>query len=164
MIRPAVAGDAPAIAALWAPYLRGSLVTFNPDEKSPAEVAALIAARTAAGRAFLVAEAPDRPGEIAGFGSYDQFRGGAGYRFTVEHTLLLAPAAQGKGLGRALLAALEAHARQAGHRTMIAGVSGGNPQGRAFHLACGYREVAVLPGVGFKFGRWLDLHVLQKRL
>jgi phosphinothricin acetyltransferase len=47
---------------------------------------------------------------------------------------------------------------------MVAGISSGNPAGRAFHAAIGYREVAVLPEVGRKFGRWLDLVMMLKRL
>jgi phosphinothricin acetyltransferase len=62
------------------------------------------------------------------------------------------------------MAALEREARAAGGHTMIGGVSTENPAGLAFHAALGYREAARLPEVGFKFGRWLDLVLMQKRL
>ena len=60
--------------------------------------------------------------------------------------------------------AVEDHARQGGAHSIFAGVSSGNPAGIAFHAALGYREVAVLPEVGWKFGRLLDLHLMQKIL
>jgi L-amino acid N-acyltransferase len=161
MIRDARPEDAPAVAALWNHFIRDTLVTFNWAEKSPAEVAETIASRQAAGHGFLVVEANDR---LAGFATYAQFRGGVGYARTVEHTILLDPAARGRGTGRALMSAVEDHARRGGAHSIFAGVSGANPEGRAFHLALGYVEVAVLREVGRKWDRWLDLHLMQKIL
>jgi L-amino acid N-acyltransferase len=160
VIRAATAADAGAIAALWNHYIRDTLVTFNLAEKSEEEVAATIAARQAAGQAFLVAE----DSGLLGFATYAQFRGGVGYARTMEHTVLLDAAARGRGVGRALMAAVEDHARGAGVHSLFGGVSGANPEGRAFHLAVGYAEVAVLREVGWKWGRWLDLHLMQKIL
>lgn len=159
-IRPATAADAPALAALWNPVIRDTLITFNPVEKSAPEIEATLAARAADGHGFLVADA----GGLQGFATYAQFRGGAGYARTMEHTVILAPAARGKGLGRALMAALEDHARAAGAHSMFGGVSSANPGGVAFHVAIGYAEVAILREVGYKWDRWLDLHLMQKML
>jgi L-amino acid N-acyltransferase YncA len=72
--------------------------------------------------------------------------------------------ARGRGTGRALLQAVEDHARQGGAHQMIAGVSGENPEGRAFHDRMGYREIATVPEAGFKFGRFMDLVLMQKFL
>lgn len=160
-LRPATAGDAADIAAIWAPVISDGVATFNSVVKSPAEVADMIAARQAEGHGFLVAE---DGGRIAGFGTYGQFRGGVGYRHTAEHTIILAPMAQGRGVGRALLRAVEDHARAAGFHSIFAGVSAENEAGVAFHAACGYAEVARLPQVGRKFGRWMDLVLMQKFL
>ena len=82
----------------------------------------------------------------------------------MEHTVLLAPAAQGKGLGRALMAALEAHAAAAGAHVMIAAIDADNAAGRAFHAALGYVQTGLMPQTGRKFGRWLDLVLMQKIL
>jgi L-amino acid N-acyltransferase len=161
VIRPVLATDAAAIAAFWNPFIRDTAVTFNPVEKSPAEIAAMIHDRQAAGHGFLVAE---HQGHVAGFASYAQFRGGAGYARTMEHTIILSPTAHGYGLGRALMAALEDQARAAGIHSLIAGVSAENPAGRAFHAAIGYAEIGILPQVGHKFGRWMDLVLMQKIL
>jgi len=160
VIRNAGAADAGAVAVLWNHYIRDTLVTFNVTEKPEAEVAALIASRQAAGQAFLLAE----EGRLAGFATYAQFRSGAGYARTMEHTVLLAPEARGRGVGRALMAALEDHALAAGVHSLFGGVSSANPEGRAFHLAVGFDEVAVLREVGWKWGRFLDLHLMQKIL
>jgi L-amino acid N-acyltransferase YncA len=156
-IRAATAADSPGIAAIWNHYIRTSSITFNPVEKSADEIALMIATRPA----FLVADAPDG---IAGFATYDQFRGGAGYARTMEHTVQLHSDAAGRGLGRALMQRVEAHAAAAGAHSMFAGVSAENHAGRAFHARLGYSEVAILPQVGWKFGRWLDLVLMQKFL
>ncbi len=161
MIRAAAPGDAPAIAALWNHAIRETAITFNATEKSDADVAATIADRQAAGRAFLVAEVGQG---LLGFVTYDQFRGGVGYRFSMEHTIHLAPQARGQGLGRALMTAMEDHARGAGVHAMLAGVSSENPEGQAFHAAIGYHLVGTLPEVGHKFGRWMHLLLMQKIL
>lgn len=156
-VRQAMADDAEAVAAIWNHYIRETAVTFNAQEKPVEEIAALIRTRPA----FFVAL---DQGRVAGFATYDQFRGGVGYARTMEHTIQLAPGASGRGHGRALMRAVEDHARTGGAHTMFAGVSGENPEGRAFHARLGYAETAVLPAVGWKFGRWMDLVLMQKFL
>ena len=155
MIRPATPDDAPAIAAIWNKVIRDTTITFNPDEKTVEEVAGLIA------KNCLVWE---EDGQLLGFARYFQFRGGAGYRFSAEHTILLDDAAKGRGGGRALMGALCDHARDAGMHTMFAGCSAENPGAVRFHAAMGFVTVATLSEVGFKFGRWIDLVLMQKRL
>ena len=88
-------------------------ITFWPTERSEAEIAGMIGARQAAGHAFLVAETPDG---IAAFATYTQFRGGAGYARALEHSIHAHPGFRGQGLGAALLAAVEDHARARGGR------------------------------------------------
>lgn len=162
MIRPAAPGDAAGIRAIWNPLIRDTAVTFNAAEKTEAEVAALVAARNAApGQGFVLAE---EAGEVAGFVTWGPFRNGVGYARTAEHTILLAPAARGRGLGRALMAAAEAAARADGIHSLFAGISAENPAGVAFHAAAGFTEVARLREVGWKFGRWMDLILMQKFL
>ena len=156
-VRNATAGDAAAVAAIWNHHIRDTTVTFTSQETTEAGVAALIATRPA----FFVAL---DQGRVAGFASYDQFRGGVGYARTMEHTIQLAPGGAGRGLGRTLMTAVEDHARAGGAHSMFAGVSAENPAGRAFHARLGYRETALLPQVGWKFGRWIDLVLMQKFL
>lgn len=156
IIRQARPEDAEAIAALWNPVIRDTAITFNSVEKTVETMTQEIAAR----HAFLLAE----DDALLGFATYGQFRGGIGYARTGEHTIALAPDTRGRGIGRALMQALEDHAREAGFHSMIAGVSDENPGGIAFHERMGYAQVAVLPQVGWKFERWMDLILLQKLL
>jgi L-amino acid N-acyltransferase YncA len=160
LIRRATAADSAAIAALWNPYIRDTAVTFNAAEKTPDDVARMIAKRDTLGHATFVAEA----GGLLGFASYAQFRSGIGYATAMEHSILLAPQARGRGAGRALIAALCAHARQAGAHQMIAGVSAENPDGIAFHTTMGFATIARVPQAGRKFGRFIDLVLMQKFL
>ncbi|MGR3343160.1 MAG: GNAT family N-acetyltransferase [Paracoccaceae bacterium] len=161
MVRKASTSDADAIAGFWNPMIRDTHVTFAQAEKSPREVAVMIADSEKMGYCFLVAE---QAGRVVGFATYRQFRAGIGYAHTMENTTIIAPQAQGKGVGANLMGALEDHARDAGVHSMIAAISSENPAGIAFHAALGYREVAIVPEAGRKFDRWLDLHVLQKIL
>lgn len=161
MIRQAQPADAAAVGEIWNEIIRNTAATFASAEKSEAEIAALITGRQAAGRGFWVAE--DAAG-LLGFATYDQFRGGNGYRRSMEHTIQLHDRARGRGFGRALMTRLEDHARQAGGHVMMAGVSAENPAGRDFHLAIGYKLIATLPEVGHKFDRYMDLWLMQKIL
>lgn len=135
-------------------------MTFNPVEKSGADVAGMIAERDRLGHATFVA----LEAGVIGFATYAQFRAGAGYATCMEHSILLAPAARGMGAGRGLMTALLAHAKAAGAHQMIAGVSAENPDGVAFHRALGFVEIARVPEAGHKFGRFIDLVLMQKFL
>jgi L-amino acid N-acyltransferase len=161
MIRPATAADAAAIADLWNPVIRDTAITFSSALRTPGDIAGMIADKAGAGHAVLVAGAA---GGVLGFGSYGQFRSGPGYVRAMEHTIILAPQARGKGIGRAILGALERHAAAGGAHCLLAAVSAENPEGRSFHAALGYRLIATLPGVGWKFGRHIDLWLMQKIL
>ena len=157
IVRAARPEDAVAIAGIHNPVIRDTAITFNSVEKTPDMVRETIADLPC----FLVAE---EDGRILGFVSYLQFRRGVGYARAMEHTIVLAPEARGQGAGRALMAAAEDHARAAGVGSLWAGISGENPGGVRFHARLGYEDVARLPKVGFKFGRWMDLVLMRKWL
>lgn len=161
-IRPAEVADCPQITDLWNHYIRTTTITFNSIEKTLPEVEGVLAEKAAAGQPFLVAL--DGDGRVSGFATYGSFRGGIGYQFTAEHSILLDPDAVGKGQGRALIEALCTHGKAAGLHSLWAGVSGENDAGVAFHARVGFQTVARLSQVGFKFGRWLDLTLMQRML
>ena len=163
MIRPAIVLDAQAIADVWNPWIRDTGITFNAVDKTPDEIASLIVSRTTAGHGFLVAT-DDDDGAILGFATYTQFRGGTGYAKTMDHSIILSPATRGQGLGRALLTAIEKHAREEGAHQILAGVSSENAAGITFHLSMGYTEAARIRDAGYKFGRYMDLVLMQKFL
>lgn len=160
-LRDAKPDDAAAIVAVWNPIIRDTVVTFNPVQRSHAEIADMIVTRQAAGHAFLVAE---EGGAMLGFASYAQFRPGLGYARCMEHTINLAPAARGKGAGRALLLALEAHAADAGHHVMVAAITGSNAASIVFHEKLGYSHAGTMSQVGWKFDAFHDLVLMQKFL
>jgi phosphinothricin acetyltransferase len=156
LIRAAVPEDAAGVAALWNAMIRDTLATFTSVEKTADGMAQLIAARP---DAFWVAAEGAR---VRGFVTFGAFRAGPGYAATVEHTIILAPDAQGAGLGRALMEQAMQGARGLGHHVMVAAISAANPDAVAFHTALGFAQTAHMPQVGRKAGRWLDLILMQK--
>jgi phosphinothricin acetyltransferase len=99
-----------------------------------------------------------------GFSSFGDFRSWPGYRFTVEHSLHVRADRRRQGVGRRLLLPLFDRAMRLGKHVMIAGVDADNSASRRLHAGLGFREVAHLQEVGFKFGRWLDLVLMQRML
>ncbi|WP_428515692.1 N-acetyltransferase family protein [Roseovarius sp.] len=160
-IRPAEAGDAKALAGIVNHYIRETTVSFTEDEKTVLEMALAVKTRDEAGHGFLVAE---RDGDLLGYATYGPYRNGSGYRETLEHTVLLRPGAEGNGVGRALMQALEDHARARGVHSLIGGISGENAGGIAFHRRIGFAEVGRVAQAGLKFGRRIDLVLMQKLL
>ncbi len=158
ILRAAAPADAPAIAAIWNPVIRETTITFTTTEKTADGLCADMATKAAAGQPFLVAD----DGGVVGFATYGAFRAGAGYAHVAEHTILLHPAARGSGVGRALLGALCDHARAAGVLQVIGGISAENAAALAFHARQGFVEIARLPAVGRKFGRFIDLVLVAR--
>ncbi|MEM1432058.1 MAG: N-acetyltransferase family protein [Pseudomonadota bacterium] len=156
-VRAATGADSAAICAIHNAVIAQSAITFTSVLRDEADVAA----RIAGGQPHWVLDAG---GAVQGFATFSAFRAGPGYAHTFEHTIFVAPAAQGAGAGRALMAALEAGARAAGGHVLLAGLSGENAAGAAFHAALGFQEVARLAEVGWKLGRWHDLVLMQKFL
>ena len=153
--RPATPGDAPAVAALWNRMIRETLATFTTEPRTVAEIAALIASRPGA---FWCLD------DGAGFVTFGPFRAGPGYAATVEHTIVLDRSAQGRGRGRALMACAMEGARRLDRHVMVAAISSANPGAAAFHARLGFTRTGLMPQVGRKAGRWLDLVLMQKTL
>ena len=145
MIRPVTQADFDAVLAFWNPVIRDTTVTFSSEEKTLDGLAAMVAARRAAGQDFLVAEAA---GAVAGFVTWGQFRAGNGYVHAMEHTIILAPRARGRGLGRALMEAAETRARAGSAHLMVGGISAENDAGIAFHTALGYAQAGRITQAG----------------
>ena len=161
VIRRAHRGDAGAVAAIWNPQIRETVFTFDHLEHSVEAVAERIESRQKAGLVWLVAE---ENGAVTGFATYAPFREGEGYARTMEHSIFLDPGAAGDGLGELLMEALVHEARACGMHSLIACVTGENDVGLKFHRDQGFEVVGVIPDAGLKFGRWMDLRILQRRL
>lgn len=161
VIRPAGEADLPGILAIVNHAIEHTTAHFDLVARTPEQQRAWMQERVAAGLPVLVAA---EGAALLGFGSYGPFRSRAAYARTVEHSVYVAEAARGRGVGRALLGALIEHARAQGVHVMVGGLDGSNAASLAFHRALGFREAGRLAQVGWKFGRWLDLVFMHRIL
>ncbi|MCQ4158568.1 GNAT family N-acetyltransferase [Roseomonas sp. GC11] len=153
-IRDATEADLPAILAILNQAIRETLAVWHTEEATLEARLSWLRERQGRGLPVLVVAEGDT---ILGFASYGDFRPFAGYAQTVEHSIYVDPAAQGRGLGSALLAALLERARAAGLHVMVGAIEAGNTASIALHRKAGFVEAGRLGEVGRKFGRWLDL-------
>lgn len=164
LVRDAQDSDLPQIVALVNALLPTTTIEWTDTPYSLEDRRAWLAEHRHAGEPVLVAEVD---GAVAGFASYSDFRDSEkwpGYRFVVEHTVHVREQYWHLGIGRALVSGLLHRAAAAGKRVMVAAVDGENIGSILFHEHCGFVEVARMPGIGFKFGRWLTLVLLQRQV
>ena len=158
MIRPADPFlDAAACAAIYAPHVSDGVASFEEVPPGPDEMAR----RMKAAHVWLVCADGDG---VAGYAYAARHRDRAAYRRTVETSVYVAPAHQGRGVGRALYAELLATLRERGFQVALAGITLPNPASVALHEAMGFTPAGVFEAVGFKAGRWWDVGWWQLRL
>ena len=161
ILRDATEADAPEIAMLLNAIIRETTISFTTTEKTENDVAQDIASRQNAGLPWIIAHGPDG---MAGYATAAPFRKGEGYARTLEHSVFVQPDAQRTGGGRGLMHALEARLAARGARSLVAGISAENDTALQFHVRMGFSEVGRIARAGFKFGREIDLVLLQKHL
>ena len=162
MIRVATLADAAAVVAVYAPEVLHGTATFEIDPPDAAEMAVRMAKVFDAGWPWLVFEAD---GVIAGFAYAAQFRDRPAYAHTCENSIYIAAGQQRCGIGKALLAALIDASRDAGFREIVAVIGdAANYASIGLHRAAGFRDAGLLTDVGLKFGRWLDVVYMQRRI
>lgn len=103
-------------------------------------------------------------GVVTGFGCIGVFRNKPGYRYTGEHTVHVHAEHRGRGIGKALLLVLIDEAKRMGLRTLVGGIDSANTVSLKLHAELGFVETARMPQVAWKFGRWLDLVLMQLML
>jgi phosphinothricin acetyltransferase len=108
-----------------------------------------------------VASVAGEPGSVRGFATYGPFRAWPAYKYSVEHSVYVDPAVHRQGIGTALVRAIIDEARARDLHVVMAGITSDNGVSLRLHERLGFKEVANIPEVGFKFGRWLDLKLLQ---
>ena len=157
-IRLATADDAEPIMAIYNREVTSSSATFDLVPRSLTEQRAWLAARSGA---FSAIVAIDESGHVVGFASLSPYKERAAYRTTVEDSVYVHRSHTGRGIGHLLLDALVGIARDSGFHSVIARIEAGGAASRALHTSCGFDLVGVERQVGRKFGRWLDVAVMQ---
>lgn len=161
-IRPSRDEDVPAITAIYAHHVLHGTGTFEIDPPSEADMAARRADVLGKGLPYLVAE---QDGQVQGFAYCNWFKPRPAYRFSAEDSIYVADGARGLGLGRQLLAALADRAEAAGVRKLLAVIGdSANAGSIGVHRALGFTEVGVMRSVGWKFGAWRDIVLMERPL
>jgi len=162
IIRPGNDADVPAFAAVYRWHVEHGTGTFELEAPDDAEVARRRADVVGKGLPWLAAELD---GNVVGYAYANHFRPRRAYRFCLEDSIYLAPDAQGRGIGRLLLAELIAQCEALGARQMLAVIGDSQNLGSiGVHRACGFEHTGVLTSAGWKFGRWLDVVLMQRAL
>jgi L-amino acid N-acyltransferase YncA len=159
-LRLAHPADAEAIRRIYNVEVEGSTVTFDLVPRSLAEQEAWLEARSGA-MAVVVAEID---GKIVGFGALSPYRSRPAYSSTVEDSVYVRSDHRGTGVGRALLAELIDCAETRGFHSMMARIVGDHAASIALHSSLGFEEIGIEREVGRKFGKWLDVMLMQKML
>jgi L-amino acid N-acyltransferase YncA len=162
IIRPGLEQDLPAITAIYAHHVLTGTATFETTPPTEAEMGARRDDVLAKGLPYLVA---DEGGQVLGFAYCQWFKPRPAYRFSAEDSIYLHREAGGKGLGRSLLGELAFQAEAAGIRKLIAVIGdSGNAASIGVHRSLGFSQVGVFKSCGWKFGKWLDIVLMEKSL
>jgi phosphinothricin acetyltransferase len=162
VIRTATKADLPAVTEIYEHAVRFGTATFELVPPDLAEMTRRFGALRDGGFPYLVAT---MAGTVVGYAYAGPYRPRPAYRFTVEDSIYLAPAAQRRGIGISLLRRLIADCEARGYRQMIAVIGdSANAGSVGVHARAGFATVGVHPAVGLKFGRWLDTVMMQLAL
>ena len=161
MIRPATESDLDSIARIYNHYILNAIATFEEEPISTGEMSGRFEVVRSAGLPWLVAE---QHGQICGYAYAGTWGGRCSYRFSVESTVYVDPAAVGRGLGTALYEELLDTLRRRSVHVVIGGIALPNAASVALHERLGFQKVAHFREVGFKFNKWVDVGYWQKAL
>jgi phosphinothricin acetyltransferase len=159
-IRLATVDDAEAIRSIYNVEVTQSTVTFDLEPRSLAAQRDWLAARSGAHSAIVAV----LDGEVIGFASLSPWKDRPAYRTSVEDSVYIHRAHQGRGVGRLLLTRLVEVADESGFHAMFGRIVGGHEASIGLHRALGFEVIGVEKEVGRKFGRWLDVVVVEKLL
>lgn len=159
-LRPATLEDAAPILEIYNHQVLTSTATFDLVPRTLEEQRAWLTNRAGA---HVVVVAEDDHGAVGGFGALSAYRERAGYATTVEDSVYVAESHRGDGVGRLVLEGLVEMARNHGFHALMAKIVGGHEVSIGLHRSCGFEIVGRELEVGRKFGRWLDV-VLMERL
>jgi L-amino acid N-acyltransferase YncA len=160
IVRDAGAADAPACAAIYAPYVHDTATTFEVDAPSEAQMAQRIVAAQQTHAWLVVGDA----GAVIGYAYGTTFKARAAYRFSCEVSVYLEIGRRRTGAGRALYEALFARLAERGFRTVVAGMTLPNDASVGLHAALGFETVGTYRRIGWKHGTWHDVAWMQRAL
>ena len=160
LVRDATVDDAAACARIYEPYVRDTVVSFELEPPTAAQVAARIAAALAR-HAWLVLEGD---GRVVGYAYGSAFNARAAYDWTTSVSVYIEPGRRRTGAGRALYTALLDRLAARGYRMALAGVALPNEASVGLHTAMGFEPVGTYRRVGWKLGRWHDVARYQRPL
>ena len=161
-IRPSRDDDVPAITAIYAYHVLRGVASFEEVPPEQEEIARRRSEIVKRGLPYLVAQ---RDGRVIGYCYAGPFRPRVGYRFTLEDSVYVEAGEVGRGIGRALLEQVIAQSADQGYRQMVAVIGGRETLGSIrLHERLGFAHIGILPAVGFKFGRWIDIILMQRTL
>ena len=159
-LRPAGLDDAEAIREIYNHEVATGTATFDLEPRSLVDQRSWLSERSGA-HVVVVAEID---GEIVGFGALSRYKDRPAYNTTVEDSVYVAPGSQGLGVGIALMEALLAKAADHGFHTVIARIGSESDASVALHAKAGFVEIGREREVGRKFGRWIDVVIMQHML
>ncbi|RYF17444.1 MAG: N-acetyltransferase family protein [Comamonadaceae bacterium] len=161
-LRPSTDADVPAITAIYAHHVLHGTGTFETTPPTQAEMTTRRLDVLARGLPYLVAE---KGGKVLGFAYCQWFKPRPAYRYSAEDSIYLHPDAAGQGLGKQLLQALVHQAEAAGVRKLIAVIGDSANEGSiGVHRSLGFHPVGTIGSCGWKFGRWLDIVLMEKSI
>ena len=161
VVRPARATDLAAITEIYNHYVSNSIATFDLETFSVESRSEWFAAHTQAPYQTLVAEAQ---GNVVGYCSAGKFRPKPAYAASVETSVYVRPERAGQGLGRALYVDLFTNLEREDLHRAYAIIATPNPTSVVLHERFGFRRVGLLQEVGFKFERFIDIEIYEKKL
>jgi phosphinothricin acetyltransferase len=163
-IRTATPDDAAAIAAIYAPIVTDTAISFELEAPSVADMRQRIVA-TLARLPWLVGEdAPGAPGGVCGYVYASRFRERAAYQWAVEVTAYVRSDCRGQGVGRQLYTRLFSLLAELGYVQAVAGITLPNAASVGLHEALGFEPATCYRNVGYKHGAWRDVGYWQKAL
>jgi phosphinothricin acetyltransferase len=159
-IRLATTADAEAIRAIYNTSVTGTTFVFDIRPRSLTEQVEWLDNHAGAHPAVVAVDA----GAVVGFGSLSPYRSRPAYSTTVEDSVYVDANFQGRGVGKQLLGELVRLGTAHGFHSMIGRIADKNEPSIKLHESCGFQLVGIEREVGRKFGRWLDVAVMQRML
>jgi phosphinothricin acetyltransferase len=163
-VRPSTDDDVPMMMAIYKHHIEKGVGDLGTYDTEPLDANDLKQRRKNMKNHRLPHLVAECEGTVGGYAYAVPFRKRPAYRFTLKHSIYVHPGFVNSGIGRVLLPALIDACAEAGYRQLIGYIDAANEASIKLHLACGFRQVGLLPSVAFKFGHWSDSVLVQREL